>query len=677
MADDQAYDGGAVSCANTAPKSAALPVTAIALWELSPDTILRVNQAGVILDCKPSDRFQQLLVSCEAADRNLAAVLPPLAARTGMKAVKAALDSGETQLFELDFSQHGKIACFECRAVRATGDEVLVLFRDVTEQRSSETCEMLRLDIGIKMQEARPLEEIFSLAGKRLAAIFALPLVRVGYREPGAPRGISSVSGEAASRSQAVTAGSRDFFADDELTATAVRTGKFQLMAIEDPRMAPWRQRLDAYRVTSGASFPLKIGGQTLGTLTVFVTDRDFWTKRIIMRFTDIAEQIAQAIDVTDNRRRLKLLATGLESAANSIVIASPEGNIQWANPAFLSQTGYSADEVLGSSVRMMKSQQHSRAFYKLLWRYVSSGRIWYGEVVNARKDGSVYTAEMTITPVRDETGQITNFIAIIQDITERKQAEWAMLDARETVSRAERLSALGIMAAGIAHEINQPLNSLKVLADGMLYWQRQGKTPEISAVMESVQEISRQADRIDMIIKHMRSFIHSSETSSSLPCDLNQAVEQSLSLMGSQLMSHEIEVSTDLAEQLPPLYGNSIQLEQVMINLLSNAMQALDTLDKPGKQVRIATSRVSGLVQLTVSDNGPGISKAIKDKIFDPFFTTKSTGGGMGLGLSIVHSIVASFGGQIKIKANKPAGGVTFRLEFPVTPDKQQGVGI
>ncbi|MDR3591084.1 MAG: PAS domain S-box protein [Negativicutes bacterium] len=674
MADELACANETASGATTARKSAGGAGWTNALWQLIPDTLLRITRSGEILDFKPGDCCQLLALPLAEAGRNVADVLPPLPARTVIKAIEATVDTREPRLVELDFTKCGKTAWVECRVAPTAGAEVLVFLRDISEQRSAEACEMLRLDIGLKMQETRPLEEILSLACKRLAAIYALPLVWAGYREQDAPRNVFSSSGEAVSRVQAFTARGRDFIEGDELTATAIRTGKFQLMAIEDPRMAVWRQRLAAYSATSGAAYPLKIAGQTLGALTVFATDRDFWTKRTILRFTDVAEQLALAVDVNDNRRRLKLLTTGLESAANAIMIANPEGNIQWANPAFLSLNGYSAAEVLGNSVRMLKSQYHSRAFYKLLWRYVSAGRIWFGEVVNARKDGSVYTAEMTITPVREETGQITNFIAIIQDITERKQAEWAMLDARETVSRAERLSALGIMAGGIAHEINQPLNSLKVLADGMLYWQRQGKTPQVETVMENVQEISRQADRIDMIIKHMRSFINSGDTGQALPCDLNEAVEQSLSLMGSQLMSHEIEVTTDLAEWLPPLYGNSIQLEQVMINLLSNAMQALDTIDKACKQIRITTKRGSNQVQLTVSDNGPGISQAIKDKIFDPFFTTKSAGGGMGLGLSIVHSIIAAFGGSIKIKANKPVGGVIFQIEFPVTPGKLAG---
>lgn len=671
MTDNRGYASEILLDAGTENPPAPRSVNAEDLWDLIPDTFFRLNSAGRVLDYKPSRRFAPLLATVDVADRYIGEIMPSRSADVVLAAVETVLDSGEAQSFGFDFTQEGKPIYFDGRAVRAKGNEALLLFRDVSEQRCAEACDILRLDIGLRLQEVRPLEEIMHFTGERLATIFALPLVWASCREAEPSRIVSAVSGAAAHRLQAAVSPGREAFEGDELAATAIRTGRFQLMAIEDPRMVFWRQTLSMYPVTAGAAFPLKIAGRTLGALTVFTTDRDFWTKRNILLFTDVAEQIASAVDASESRRRLKLLSAGLESAANAIVITCPEGNIHWANPAFLTLNGYQSREVINKSVRILKSQQHSRTFYKLLWRYISSGRIWHGEVVNSRKDGSLYTAEMTITPVRNETGQITNFIAIIQDITERKQAEWAMLDARETVSRAERLSALGIMAAGIAHEINQPLNSLKVLADGMLYWQRQGKVAEIGQVMENVQEISRQADRIDMIIKHMRSFIRSSSDSvTALPFDINESVEQALSLIGSQLMSHEIEVVTELADELPQLYGSSIQLEQVMINLLSNAMQALDTVDKSGKQIRIATGQSDEMIHLTVSDNGPGINQSIKDKIFDPFFTTKSDGGGMGLGLSIVQSIVGTFGGRIKIKANKTCGAV-FQIEFPITPDR------
>ena len=442
-------------------------------------------------------------------------------------------------------------------------------------------------------------------------------------------------------------------------------------MALDDPRMPEWRNFLSNDQLTTGGAFPLKVGSLVIGAMILFVKDPDFWTKRTIVQLTNSAEQIALSVHATFFRQRIRLLNAGLEEAANAIVITDRKGIVQWVNPSFLELNGYSADELLGKGIGIFESGVHSRAFFKAIQHHVLVGRTWHGEIVNSRKDGSLYTAETTITPVRDESGNIQNYIAIIQDVTARKQAEYDMLEARETVAKAERLSSLGIMAAGIAHEINQPLNSLKVAADGMLYWFDKGRTPDILDVMGNIREISKDADRIDTIVKHMRAFIYNSEFTVPVLCDINMAVQESLLLLGAQILSHNISIKTELDAQLPPVSGSSIQLEQVVINLLINAIHALDTVDKSDKTIIIATGQRNRMAFLTVTDNGPGISKAIKDKIFDPFFTTKTAGLGMGLGLSIVNSIVNSYGGRVKVKDNNPGKGATFRIDFPVAIEK------
>ncbi len=665
MPHSATFNGCTESCAEiTAHKQTILD------W--LPDTIFQVSRLGIIQVFKPSKQYQLFLDSSEALGQHISAILPWNPAMAATKAIAAALDTGEIQLFEYNLTHNNRTIYLEARVTKSGEEEALIIVRDISEWRRSEACDLLLLDIAVKVQEERSLKEILKLACERIMGIFAIRLVWVEYKEPDNSVKFFTSREEVAFFLQE---NNINLVEGSGLTATVLRTGKFQLMDIEDPRMVPWREQLNKYAVVTGAAFPLKVGGLILGALTIFMDDRDFWTKRTIVQLTNLAEQIAIAIHVIANRQRLRLLTTGLESAANAIVITNRNGDIQWVNPAFLELNGYSEAEIINSNVRLLESGQHSRSFYKTMWQYVLSGRIWCGEIINRRKDDSRYTAEMTITPVRDETGKISNFISIIQDITQRKQAESEMLEAQEAVAQAERLSALGIMAAGIAHEINQPLNALKVMADGMLYWYNKGKIPDIGSVMKNVQEISKDADRIDTIIKHMRSFIYSSESTAPKPCDLNLAVEESLLLLGSQLQSHNIEVKTDLASGMPPVLGNGTQLEQIIINLLVNAMHALDTVDKPDKQINILTGWKKGQVFLGVSDNGPGISKKIKGKIFDPFFTTKSVGEGMGLGLSVVHSIITSYGGKISVNDNKPAG-VTFWIEFPILVDKQKGEG-
>lgn len=645
-----------------------------AILDALPDIMYQVDRQGIILDlkCAKQQPFAGRISGLLGA--SISELIPSHLLKPALDAIDTALATGEVQVFEYYQIDENKTDYFEARVIRASDDDVLLIVRDVSERRRSELCDLLLLDIAMKVLEEQPLDEILSFAGQQIMAVFGLKLLWIGRKEAGGSIRLFSPGDEVTDFLRGIICRWDETPEGGGPTGTAIRTGKLQLVDIHDAGLALWRDKLRDNGIQSGISFPLKVGGLILGALTIFTGERSTWTKRTIVHLTNFAEQIALAMNATTNRQQLKLLTTGLESAANAIIITDRGGNIQWVNPAFLRLTGYAPNEAMSIDARSLGATKTSRFLYKALQRQVVAGKIWHGEMTCRRKDGSHYIAEMTITPVREETGELANFIAIIQDVTQRKQAERDMLEAREAVARAERLSSLGIMAAGIAHEINQPLNSLKVIADGMLYWYKQGKVPELPKVMENVLKISKQADRIDSIIKHMRSFVRSSQCAEPTPCDMNSAVEESLSLVGAQLAAHRIAVRTALAAGLPAVLANSTQLEEVVINLLINAMQSLDTVDREDKQITVSTELYKGSLVLEISDNGAGISRKAKNKIFEPFFTTKPAGEGMGLGLSIVHSIVTSYGGQISVKTTKQGEGATFKVEFPLPVSREKG---
>ncbi len=245
----------------------------------------------------------------------------------------------------------------------------------------------------------------------------------------------------------------------------------------------------------------------------------------------------------------------------------------------------------------------------------------------------------------------------------------------RARAFQADRLQALGEMAAGIAHELSQPLNGIRAFAEGAIQgfdrgWQT---TPAESA--EALQDIIGQVDRIAGIVDHMRVFARGADEARPEPYTLAGVVENALKLLGAQLRAHSIAVNTDIDATLPDLFGHGAQIEQVLVNLLTNARDALDTRRteateavgwKPAVSLRVWADPPRRTAFLSVADNGSGMTRETEARVFDPFFTTKAEGRGTGLGLSISHTIVGRHHGRIEVD-NQPGVGVTFTIALPL----------
>lgn len=251
----------------------------------------------------------------------------------------------------------------------------------------------------------------------------------------------------------------------------------------------------------------------------------------------------------------------------------------------------------------------------------------------------------------------------VAEKTTELIAKNQTLLEAKEAQDRAERLSSLGTMAAGISHEINQPLNSIKILSSGILYSIQADEYLPTAEVGRVVQEISSQADRISNIITHMRSIIRHDDRIE-VPGEINKAVKQALDIIGTQITNHGIKVEIELADDLPLVPVSPTALEEIVVNLVVNAMQALDKMERVEKRITICT-RLSGGVILEVSDNGPGIEEENLGKIYDPFFSTKDSCENLGFGLPIVHSIIVACEGNIDVISGE--NGTTFQISFPI----------
>ena len=278
-----------------------------------------------------------------------------------------------------------------------------------------------------------------------------------------------------------------------------------------------------------------------------------------------------------------------------------------------------------------------------------------------AIQPGMERSFRLVACPILTRTKQVRAIVVMLEDITDRQS-----LASR--LQQVQRLEALGSLAGGIAHEINQPLSALHLYASGMQMLIEQGAvSPE--QMLERLALILSQADKIRQIISHMRALVMQEENPPVSGVSVADAVKDALSLVGAQLYDHSIKVLVDIPDDLPEVSANAVQLEQVVINLLVNAMHALDSLPKEpeeGKQISVFVADIKpGTLILRVADNGPGV-EGLHSKIFDPFFTTKDSHSGMGLGLSIVHAFVSSWGGSVEAGDNPKGRGAVFSVILP-----------
>ncbi len=263
--------------------------------------------------------------------------------------------------------------------------------------------------------------------------------------------------------------------------------------------------------------------------------------------------------------------------------------------------------------------------------------------------------------PILTRKREMRAIVMMLEDITDRHNLATRMQHLR-------KLEAMGTLAGGIAHEINQPLSALHLYASGLQMLLEQGDDIPAQRVLERLSLILGQAEKIQQIISHMRALVMQDDTSPPAAIPLRAAVDGALTLVGAQLLAHNIVVSVDVPENLPLVYANPVQLEQVLINLLINAMHALDTVERPQKIVGIFMGVCEpGIQRVRIVDNGPGI-QGVEDRIFDPFFTTKEAHKGMGLGLSIVHAFVTAWGGDIRARGNGVNHGASFTLSLRTT---------
>ena len=370
---------------------------------------------------------------------------------------------------------------------------------------------------------------------------------------------------------------------------------------------------------------------------------------------TDLS--LLSCIDVTHLKTAQemgRLTRFAVENAPESIFWLSEEGAVLYANGAACHMLGYNLGQLMAHNIAEIDTSRSRRDWLRLLKELKQPGSmIWQSEY--RRQDGQVIPVEVLINYI--QLNDKNYYWSFARDTTARQQAEKRELQLQSELNVSARLASIGELAAGVAHEINNPLTGIIGFSERLI----RKATDEKTAA--DLKRIHSEAIRAAKVVQSLLTFARRRQPSKE-PVDINKIIRESLTLREYELRQNGIQVVTHFAE-LPCFMADYYQMEQVFVNLVINAEQAMTALKK-GDRLSVATGELDGYIMITIADNGPGIKPENLGKIFDPFFTTRGDSGGTGLGLSICHGIILEHGGRISV-ASDYGQGATFTVALPL----------
>jgi two-component system, LuxR family, sensor kinase FixL len=357
-----------------------------------------------------------------------------------------------------------------------------------------------------------------------------------------------------------------------------------------------------------------------------------------------------------------------LDAAVDAIVVIDHRGHVEAFNSAAETIFGFSAAEILGTNVSVLMPQPHSSEHDSYIHDYIDSGNakiIGIGrEVLGKRKDGSVLPIVLSVGEI--STNDRPKFVGIIRDITEQKQSEEEMHHARERLSQFARLSTLGEMAAGLAHELNQPLAAIATYTQACQRLIESGRNDD-GEILAALKKCDSQAQRAGDVIRRLRQFVQKREVGrEEVGC--KELIRDIAALAEVDARNNRIPLAFEVAPNLPNVMVDAVQIQQVLLNLIRNGIDAMLDMDQIDEEISVSVAKFDiDHIRIAVTDHGSGITEEAEKRIFQPFFTTKPSG--LGLGLAICQSIIASHGGVLSFTKNA-SGGTTFYFTLPASPD-------
>lgn len=360
----------------------------------------------------------------------------------------------------------------------------------------------------------------------------------------------------------------------------------------------------------------------------------------------------------------LRKFFRAVDQSLVGVLITDADGRIEYANPKLSEICAYSPVELVGTTVFDDSLADAPRALLALP-RPTDFSAEWHGEVQCIRKDGRPIVLQVSLSNLRNSRGIVNHWVIVVEDITERSTREAAERALRDQLARASRLAAVGEMASVIAHEINQPLASIANFSAGCIRRLERGEL-QVEPLVDALKIIARQVTRAGEIVQNVRGLVRREEMTSDA-LDINTLVEGLLPLVTTLSRTSNCQVHLLLAPALPPVSGQRTQIEQVMLNLIRNGLEAMVSTPPKERRLVIRTARQhTGHVTIEVEDSGCGMGADALHRLGEPFLTTKADG--LGLGLSISRTLLEAHGSRLEATPN-PRRGMTFR--FSLAPAK------
>jgi PAS domain S-box-containing protein len=375
----------------------------------------------------------------------------------------------------------------------------------------------------------------------------------------------------------------------------------------------------------------------------------------------DITERKLAEQALRETAARLRTLT---ETAVDGAILIDARGVVLIFNPACEKLFGYSADEVIGENVKMLMPQPYRHEHDRYITNYrdtrdpkiIGSGR----EVIGLRKDGSTFPMDLSVGEARQDGESI--FVGIIRDLTSRKRTEAELEQARAELVRVARVLTLGELTAAIAHEVNQPLTGLVSSGNACLRWLA-GDVPNLKAARESVERMISAGSRAGEVIRRIRALVGKAPPLRDR-LNINDAITEVIALIRGEIQRNHISLKTKLSTDVPLVLGDRIQLQQVILNLILNATEAMSDVSPQPRELSVSSAKDgSNGALVSVRDSGTGLDGTVLDRLFEAFYTTKAHG--MGIGLAVSRTIVQAHGGRLWATPNVPQGAI-FQFTLP-----------